>query len=625
MHRTRPLFFLLLASALATGARAQGQFFEPGATLTWPSGSALAPMKHPVAGHFVDTAQTDVCFLANGVPTLCISPESLGSYSSIPTTANEVVNDIVTVAGAGVGGRDGLATVGSDGLRMRTFSPGTSAFTWTALSTHANWLGAKKIRVGDLDGSGSSDYAGVGSTGLFVVCRFNGTSPAPRFTVPNAIRDLQLVQWDADSARELAVLTTWGLYVYESNGTLDASFAKPGGSAGAIAVVHSAGSGTDEVAWLSPASGAGNPSLYEVVPGAGSPSLLISDLGSNYSVITGADMPGYQSLVPDGSTDLMLLAGGNCAPLFLRQSSSGTRFSLATSTLVDPRPVTCEPFGRLTEQVDEVGPQELLFDDLTSDQLPDLFLGIGLGQASPPYGGRRCEFLHCRNYTTGVQDASGSVVIQDVALGTTDQAGKRKLYLKINTDPSALPAGTMTSSTNCVEINIWRELGPSSAPQLTSNSIVREVVEFTPGPQTSCIYTVDLTEDTCFGNDYQLYWIQVRYAHVDTQSSPAQLSPAGGACVSYLGTDLALLDSCYIMGQSIALQVWIQTGGLCSSSTPGDAKNCEGSTVFSRGPGHATRPSIRRDTNGTVPYPKSVWSLIGAYTDPFPSAATGWL
>jgi hypothetical protein len=171
---------------------------------------------------------------------------------------------------------------------------------------------------------------------------------------------------------------------------------------------------------------------------------------------------------------------------------------------------------------------------------------------------------------------------------------------------------------NCIDVNVWFEfLGGDNKVHITSPASRRYLVPISIDPGSSSTVSFYVPQSLpCFGSVNELYWIQVRYVQVDSVTAPTTVSPAGGAFISYLGTDIPLLNSCYVPGQSDAMIVMIpQNSQPCQSNT-GLISNCGNSNAFPRGPGHATRPSIRRDDVGTIPLTSPSWEL--AEGDTFP-------
>lgn len=625
MHRGISSLATLAAVIVPGLAQAQTptQRFEPGETIAWPAASQLGPMRHPVAGRFIDPGQTDIAFLANGVPTLIACPAGQGVTATIATVSGETINDLCLVPASSSGGCDDLATVGSGGLRLRSFSRGLSNFTWTSLSGNANWLGAKQVRAGNLDGSGTLDYAGVGSTGTFLVFRFNGAAQAPRFSVPNSILDVQLCEWDGDAASELAVLTTAGVSIYESSGTLLASYSNPGNGGGAIAAVRVAGSATQVLEWLSLNNGA-HPSLYELVPGAPSPALLVADMGADYRRMVAADLPPAYSLMPDGGSDLLLAALDNCAPLLMVQNTSGARFTHVNSGLVDPVPASCFHFTQLSLLHDTLAaPQDPLFADFSGDGMPDVLIGIGLAQVPPGESGTRLQWLHCTNAGSGQQasNSTSAVFLESAVADPTGPGGTRRMYLEINTDKNALPLGTMTQNTNCLDVNVWAE-GATAQGQPLIQAVAIERLIIPIGTNSQVYFYFDLPEDSACFDPNLLYWVQVKYAHADNLTLPTSLTAAGATCTSLITTERALLSSLWVMGDSYKIDSLLPSEASSCVWQRLDlpsVTDCYPSTVFMRGPGHAKRTGIRRDSVGTIQLPGPLHET-SSYPDPFPSA-----
>ncbi len=181
------------------------------------------------AGQFTSVLHSDAVFLDDDELVLLMEPEVFrtrvnGGYSAS-------VNDMAVLPGALADGRDGLVVVGSAGLELLGWN--SAGESWNISSTDVGpWLGARKVRVGELNGVDGHDIVALGSgassTEILValsdglggfastlVLQTNSGLPA---------REVHLLDWDSmaatpDAQSEIVVVSDYGIEVFDSDGT----------------------------------------------------------------------------------------------------------------------------------------------------------------------------------------------------------------------------------------------------------------------------------------------------------------------------------------------------------------------------------------------------------------------
>jgi hypothetical protein len=250
----RPLLPIALSflsvSALAQQV-AQYQGLEEKTGAHYWGALASAQFGELVVGEFTGDDQLDAFVLNGGSPMLLVSPETLLTSLLV----SETVLDLALLEG-GDNAADSIVTVGTTGLRQHTWNPLSQTFTSVTLQAGI-WRGMSAVEVGDLDGNGKPDFVGVSAAGsVHATVLFNlgnGAYEVGRLSALAQIDDAVTLDWTGDGDDEVALLTAWGMEVYEGNGPpvsltpwggelLAASFVEPGSTRESLAVV----AGTDE-------------------------------------------------------------------------------------------------------------------------------------------------------------------------------------------------------------------------------------------------------------------------------------------------------------------------------------------------------------------------------------------
>src|SRR6185503_2745905 len=159
---------------------------------------------------FSGNTHPDAVVIANGKPVLRESVETFETY----IVANVTVNDIATLHGGGVGGRDRVVAVGSSGLRLLELlnPPANPAWSNTPIRDSGYATSGILVEIGDVDGVNGPDIV-VATTNRILIVR--AASGGGWMTAPNdvsviagvGITDLELLDWDgaAGGALEMAI------------------------------------------------------------------------------------------------------------------------------------------------------------------------------------------------------------------------------------------------------------------------------------------------------------------------------------------------------------------------------------------------------------------------------------
>ncbi|MGE3165609.1 MAG: FG-GAP repeat domain-containing protein [Planctomycetota bacterium] len=197
-----------------------------------------------VPGQLTDDALLDVVVHNGSAAGLLYGADVFANSWSITSPVTDVVAYTPET-----GSVDCLIVATATGLESWTYRPdGTVAST--SLGSGA-WIGAHSLQVGDFDGTGSTDLAGVSAAGDVIVLHDVESDPAGTelvFPVLTGAIELALVDLDDDGLDEIAVRTSAaGMCLYDSSGAfiLKVRGYHPHGALTAIRK-----SGPDGLAWI---------------------------------------------------------------------------------------------------------------------------------------------------------------------------------------------------------------------------------------------------------------------------------------------------------------------------------------------------------------------------------------
>jgi len=244
-------------------------------------------------GRFHADLGLDAVVFDDGVPTLCINPETM--QTSVRWSGG-AANDLV--AHPRGDGTDRLFVVAASGLHELVWDFASNA--WLTLDHELDaWRGARAVADADVDGDGDLDLLGLssGSAGVLVLLGdgAGGWTPGAAFPTYFAANDVLAVDWDGDGADEIAVVSAGGVEIF-SGGGADVAFVPWTASPLYVEVLDDPATTAQKLALVL----AGPSATYVRVVGRDE-SEAVTSLGNLGVVsVTGADMDG------DGDTDLLL-------------------------------------------------------------------------------------------------------------------------------------------------------------------------------------------------------------------------------------------------------------------------------------------------------------------------------
>lgn len=225
----------------------------------------------------------DGVVIANGQAFLLRQPAYYDWVTGItfPTApAPSGVKDVAVLSVGGDEDPDMLLLTDSRGLYRTSW--GGSGFTDPVVEATGRWINAGPFHVVDLNGDGRLDVVGRAGDGLAAVTRQGnaggGFSVGLTLIPPDstAVIDAVGVQWDGTGPREVAVLASNGVHIYNASGTRieHLTHDKP---SGAITTFMGSALGDELLAWTRPNSlGTGN-ELLVVAPGVSESQTLFFD------------------------------------------------------------------------------------------------------------------------------------------------------------------------------------------------------------------------------------------------------------------------------------------------------------------------------------------------------------
>lgn len=226
-------------------------------------------------------------------------------------------------------GADRIAVSSNSGIDVLTFDATANDFlTQPALS--GAWAGARELRAFDFNGDGALELAAISAdrANVLVASEIGGAwSLAACIPASGAARDVVALQWDADPALELALLTDSGVFVHDDDGAIvrawDSALAP-----GALARVAQAGQTHDRLAWISAYAPPAQQWLRTISPDGSYEQLDLGDLGAYAAVSEDFDS--------DGDSDLLIAPLEGEALLWLENLRGPTSVSGPTFVVSPP-------------------------------------------------------------------------------------------------------------------------------------------------------------------------------------------------------------------------------------------------------------------------------------------------
>ena len=215
----------LLAVLIATAGTAQhGSSSGPPLDQLYPGALGMADFGKVVSGEFTGDLKRDAVVMDGFQPTLQVAPETFDTAISVGGAAN----DLAVYPGF-AGGPERILTVGGLGLQRHARDPDDQSWiVETLANAQSPWANALLVATGNLDGTGADDIVGVAANGRDVLTRLGASggtlSAGPTFQANGtSVYGLHLLNWrnlgDTSGPDEIALLTSWGVEIYEDDGT----------------------------------------------------------------------------------------------------------------------------------------------------------------------------------------------------------------------------------------------------------------------------------------------------------------------------------------------------------------------------------------------------------------------
>lgn len=231
-----------------------------GPPLFLPGPLAAAVFDAPVlAGDFAGAGEVDGMVLDAGEPVLLLRPEVYATRLGAGVSANDLA-----LWRADGDDRDSVLAIGPAGLTVLRFEGDPGALSGETLAL-AGWANGRKVRTGDVIGSDSVDAVGLADAAvddrlvLIASGGAGGLTTEAGFQTFNSAYDLELLDFDGDGKDEVAALTTYGVEVFEVDGTpvaamswtlaplIAAVLRTPAGTPDQLALITTLGNGSQ---WL---------------------------------------------------------------------------------------------------------------------------------------------------------------------------------------------------------------------------------------------------------------------------------------------------------------------------------------------------------------------------------------
>lgn len=247
----RTLTVLLAVSSLPVTAQQLMPRIPPKPSYTIPWPAALSPVSfgRGISGDLTGDHLRDVVLLSNNRATMMFGVGVYGAFIEFPGRAD----DIDIVPRGGPQGLDALAIVRAEGLALGTFDPATQALAVNPLAG-GDWILARAVRTADMDASGTADIVGISQDGLRVLTALQQSdhawSAGPSTTAPHEVLQFIPMEWDGDPLPELAAMTSYGLEIFERNGTVRFSVPYPASSPASLVAVSVPGRTRQVLVWV---------------------------------------------------------------------------------------------------------------------------------------------------------------------------------------------------------------------------------------------------------------------------------------------------------------------------------------------------------------------------------------
>jgi hypothetical protein len=353
----------------------------------------------------------------------------------------------------------------------------------------------------------------------------------------------------------------------------------------------------DHLAWVQKASAGSSTQTLSELSRRDGKLTVASSFPSAYSFmsIAAADSPVTGGSL-DGNWELVAGRLDPCYPLVMKNlaSAAGTpNFSLDTNSSV---------WGYLSWYIPllPIGgapTSPLAYTDVSQDGLPDLLVPVYVGAS-----GNHVDFLHGKG--PGVELTSSEAYD---SIDILPAGGALNLDLKMSNAYSSTSGSYPPSGANALEIVVWKETGGVIDPSylahwyyLLPGTLPPNLKPIVPIPESSA----------CFSEASRVYWLETRYAIVDTATG--KISKSWESNVAYLTSNMQLANTYFVSAQSAEM-----CAPSVSPPCPGwGAVSCDttmhGGVNVSHSPALVTRRSIAPGGSGVVNLPTALPGTLGS-------------
>lgn len=463
----------LLPFVLAAPAVAQTfTSFVPDEPIAWPA-NVNGNAARTVSADFTGDGVLDVFLMIGNQPTLVIDPDSAGwTYAfTQPLSVNDFDRKPRAVGAVNAD----LAFVNAQGLQLLDVQAGCDAPVVTVIEAGL-WVGARVVRVGDVNADGLLDYVGIGSDQKKLLVRLGVATGSPTttsVTLPSSTGEIVLLDWNGGGALELALLTYAGVELRQFDGSVLWTSANTGPRGDAITRMRPNGAELDSLAWVRKKGSTGTQELlvFEYDGSTSTPLVRTTDLtdawaGTSVFGIASADVRGNATEVgggveptTDDDLDLVTFDQSNFGPRFFLNTSpasipGGNYFSADASERIG--------LGGLMQPMPAGNQARPAFADLTGDGYPDLLVPVQstalcLLRGQPPpfpvpmlYGTEVYQSLH--KFQSEESNQTSAVRMFSVGVNLTNMVGEGTGYTHVNliTWHQDSATGTLTKESNYV-------------------------------------------------------------------------------------------------------------------------------------------------------------------------------
>ena len=497
---------LSLAVTSLTSAQSVHVFEGEEHFTSWPAGlGGSGAFGRGVPAHLTQGQLPDAVLLRGTTPVLLVRPDQFFAPTAIPVTAN----DLDTLRGAGPGGLDALVFIGPAGVTLGWFDTVEHEFA-TELATDES-QGGLLVRAADLDGDDAVDFVVVEADGTTVTPYLaqpgGGFTAGASFTTLAPTLDLVPLRWDADAGLEFALLTTFGVELFDDDGSPETSWAAalPGG---ALCAFSEQASSVDRLLWITAWAPPAKQFLMTLSPGGVDDIVNLGSLDAFAAVATDYDLDGFDDILVSHKYSQDLLWFEN-----LRSGSNptGASFSAQNTDMIAFR---VGPDASSAPE-NEAWP---IVSDFDGDGDDDIVFANG---ETLELGVLRGETIDQAAMLPGVLSAAYKI-------DATSQVG----VLEVQFDAPVSIPGAATA----LELEVWRQL--DLALPMESTSVEHLMIEL----PASWPLTVSVPLPESDAQFTSCYYLQVRLVEQDATGAPKDSFPTQVLAFSRVAADVAVLE-----------------------------------------------------------------------------------